>query len=98
MRVLLRDEDGEDRAHELFTAVDIELAEALSVTKLPRILHHALTCRNSWTGHGGVAGKQVHRERLRELEDLLAQGRTGLVIRNLDAAQARSDDPLGEDL
>lgn len=78
LRALLRDEDGEDRARELFTAVDIELAEALSAAKLPRILHHALTRRNSWTGHGGVAGKHVHRERLRELEDLLAQTRAVL--------------------
>jgi hypothetical protein len=78
LRALLRDEDGEDRARELFTAVDIELVEALSGAKLPRILHHALACRNRWTGHGGVAGKHVHRERLRELEDLLAQTRAVL--------------------
>jgi Protein kinase domain len=77
LRVLLRDDD-EDRARELFAAVDIELVEALSAAKLPRILHHALACRNRWTGHGGVASKDVHRERLRELEDLLAQTRAVL--------------------
>lgn len=73
LRALLRDEDGEDRSSKLFTAVDIELVEVLSAAKLATTLHHALTCRNHWTGHGGVAGKHVHRERLRELEDLLAQ-------------------------
>jgi hypothetical protein len=78
LRAVLRDEDGEDRSRELFTAIDIELVEALSGAKLVAILHHALTCRNRWTGHGGVAGKQVHRERLRELEDLLAQTRAVL--------------------
>jgi Protein kinase domain len=78
LRAMLRDGSGEDRASELFTAVDIELVEALSAVKLADILHHALTCRNRWTGHGGVAGKQVHRERLRELEDLLAKTRAVL--------------------
>jgi hypothetical protein len=75
---LLRDEGGEDRARALFIAVDSELVEALSAAKLAAILHHALNCRNRWTGHGGVAGKQVHRERLRELEDLLAKTRAVL--------------------
>jgi Protein kinase domain len=78
LRAVLRDEGGEERAIQLFTAVDIELVEALSAAKLGAILHHALTCRNRWTGHGGVAGKHVHRERLRELEDLLAKTRAVL--------------------
>ena len=78
LRALLRDEGGENRARALFIAVDSELVEALSAAKLGAILHHALTCRNRWTGHGGVAGKQVHRERLRELEDLLAKTRAVL--------------------
>lgn len=78
LRALLGDEDGEDRPRELFTAVDIELVDALSEPKLAGILHHALTCRNRWTGHGGVAGTHVHHERLRELEDLLTQTRAVL--------------------
>jgi hypothetical protein len=72
---LLEDQGGEDRCRELFAAVGFELVEALIADELAAILRHALACRNSWTGHGGVAGGQVHRERLRELEDLLARTR-----------------------
>lgn len=53
LRALLRDEAGEGHVRELFTAVNIELAEALTAAKLASILHHALACRNRWIGHGG---------------------------------------------
>jgi Protein kinase domain len=78
LRALLEDEDGEDRCRELFKATDMELAEALMAVELAAILRHAWGCRNSWTGHGGVAGKHVQGERLNELDELLARTRAVL--------------------
>jgi hypothetical protein len=78
LTVLLTAEDGGDRACALFKTRDPELAEALTSAEFTSILDHACNRRNSWTGHGGVAGPQVHHERLRDLDGLLARTRAVL--------------------
>jgi len=64
-----------DRYLRLFSASDTELVEALTSGGLVKILVHACNRRNQWSGHGGVAGPRQHRERLLELEELLARTR-----------------------
>lgn len=75
IRDLLQAEDGVRRCCQLFVATDTELADALASPELARIFQHALNRRNDWSGHGGVAGQHLHRERLSELEDLLDRAR-----------------------
>jgi hypothetical protein len=75
LRALLQSEDGSDRCRMLFAATDVELVEVLASAELAAIFRHALARRNSWSGHTGVAGEHIHRERLRDLEDLLARTR-----------------------
>jgi Protein kinase domain len=76
-RGLLEDQDGgTGQYHELFAASDTELIEALTSRDLTKILLHARDCRNSWHGHGGIAGLALHRERLSDLADLLSQARS----------------------
>ena len=68
---------GEEAEHylRLFSASDSELVEALTSAELNKILEHARSRRNQWSGHGGVAGPRQHSERLLELEKLLARTR-----------------------
>ena len=73
VRALLDKEDGADRCRELFAATDVDLVEALASAELIAVLRHAWSRRNSWSGHGGVAGQHVQHERLRELDDLLVR-------------------------
>ena len=75
LRAVLEAEGGEERSCELFRTRDLELVEALTAKQLASIFHHACDRRNSWTGHGGVAGPQVQHERLRDLDDLLVRTR-----------------------
>ena len=75
IRGLLQTEDGPDRCCQLFSSADTELAEALASRDMSKILQHALQRRNDWSGHGGIAGPQLHRERLSELEGLLDKTR-----------------------
>jgi len=60
----------------LFSASDTGLVEALTSEPLQRMLMHACSRRNQWSGHGGVAGPRQHGERLTELEELLANARS----------------------
>ena len=78
LRAVLEAEGGEERSCELFKTRDLELVEALTAKELASIFHHACDRRNSWTGHGGVAGQHVQRERLRDLDDLLVRTRAVL--------------------
>ncbi|GEM_PF-6264056 len=78
VRMVLDASDGEERCRELFRAADLELAEALTEGELAGIFRHAWDRRNSWIGHGGVAGHQVQGERLRDLEGLLTRTRAVL--------------------
>ena len=78
LRAVLEAEGGEEHSCELFKARDLELVEALTAEDLTSIFHHACDRRNSWTGHGGVAGAHVQRERLRDLDDLLVRTRAVL--------------------
>jgi hypothetical protein len=73
VRAMLDGEDGADRCRELFAATDVDLVEALASVNLTAILRHAWSRRNSWSGHGGVAGQHVQHERLGELDDLLVR-------------------------
>jgi hypothetical protein len=75
LHAILEADGGGRRFGELFRAADLELAEALTDTELTAILRHAWSRRNNWLGHGGVAGQQVQRERLKELDDLLVRTR-----------------------
>jgi serine/threonine protein kinase len=75
IRDLLETEEGVDRCRQLFVATDTELADTLASPELTKIFQHALHRRNDWSGHGGIAGQQLHHERLGELENLLAQVR-----------------------
>src|SRR5450755_2057190 len=75
IRDLLQTENGVNRCCQLFAAADTELADAIGSPDLARMFQHALHRRNDWSGHGGVAGQHLHRERLRELEDLLDRTR-----------------------
>lgn len=59
----------------LYGATDPELAEALASTTLTEILCKARDARNAWSGHGGIAGRAVHQERLQELKDILDSAR-----------------------
>jgi hypothetical protein len=59
----------------LYGAADAELAEALTSATLTEILFKARDARNVWSGHGGVAGRAVYQERLRELERILDSAR-----------------------
>jgi serine/threonine protein kinase len=73
-RGLLENQHGDaGRCYELFAASDTDLVEALTSRDLTKILLHARDCRNSWSGHGGIADLTHHRERLRDLEDLLSR-------------------------
>lgn len=78
LRSLLEPDGAEERCRGLFRARDLELAEALTDVELVKVFRHAWDRRNSWTGHGGVAGPQVQRERLRDLDDLLTRTRAVL--------------------
>jgi hypothetical protein len=78
LRGLLQDEVGVERCRGLFKVADADLVETLVSEETEGILRHALDCRNTWSGHGGVAGIQVQRGRLRELEDLLSRVRAQL--------------------
>lgn len=78
LRKVLEAKGGAERCRELFKTRDLELVEALTSTELATIFRHAWDRRNNWAGHGGVAGQHVQRERLRELEDLLARARAVL--------------------
>jgi hypothetical protein len=53
--------------------MNLDLAERLNSRKLADLLRHALARRNTWSGHGGIAGQRLHKERLQELEDLLTR-------------------------
>ena len=75
LRAMLEAEGGNKRTCELFKAEDLELVEALTHAELAAIFRHAWARRNSWSGHGGVAGMQVQQERLRDLDDLLDRTR-----------------------
>jgi hypothetical protein len=75
LRAVLEAEGGEERSRELFRTRDLELVEALTGRELASIFYHACDRRNSWTGHGGVAGPQVQHERLRNLDNLLVRTR-----------------------
>lgn len=75
LRALLDGEDGADHCRELFAAAELELVDALASVELAAILRHAWARRNSWIGHGGIPGPQVQRERLGDLDDLLARTR-----------------------
>jgi serine/threonine protein kinase len=75
IRELLQTEDGPNRCCQLFRATNTELADALASPDLARIFQRALHRRNNWSGHGGIAGPHLHRERLSELEDLLDKTR-----------------------
>jgi hypothetical protein len=70
---LLNSEADANRCLEAFAAADDELIDALVSAELGGILRHAWDRRNSWSGHGGVAGRSVHRERLSDLKDLLVR-------------------------
>jgi len=76
LRALLNSEDGADRCRQLFAAADLELVDALASAELTGILRHAWDRRNSWSGHGGIAGDRIHRERLGDLQELLARSQT----------------------
>jgi hypothetical protein len=78
LRAMLDAEGGAERSRELFRARDLELAEALTAVELAAIFRHARDRRNSWAGHGGVAGPRVQRERLGDLDDLLGRARSVL--------------------
>jgi hypothetical protein len=78
LRAVLAAEGGEERCCELFKTRDLELAEALTAKDLASIFRHACDRRNSWKGHGGVAGPHVQHERLQDLDDLLARTRAVL--------------------
>jgi serine/threonine protein kinase len=78
VRELLQNEAGANYCRDLFMAANLEMVEALASVELAGIFQHALDRRNSWSGHGGVAGQIVHRERLGDLEDLL--GRTRALV------------------
>ncbi len=78
LRLVLEAKRGEERSCELFGTRDLELVEALTAEELASIFDHACDRRNSWTGHGGVAGQHVQRERLRVLDDLLVRTRAVL--------------------
>jgi hypothetical protein len=78
LRAVLEAQGGEKRTCELFSAQDLELVEALTDVELATIFRHAWERRNSWAGHGGVAGQHVQRERLRDLDDLLDRARAVL--------------------
>jgi hypothetical protein len=73
VRALLDGVDGADRCRELFAAADVDLVEALASVELTAVLRHAWSRRNSWSGHGGVAGHHVQQKRLRDLDDLLVR-------------------------
>jgi len=75
IRDLLDTGDGMSRCCQLFVATDTELADALASPELAGIFQHALHRRNDWSGHGGIAGQHLHRERLTEVEDLLDRTR-----------------------
>jgi serine/threonine protein kinase len=75
-RGLLENQNGgADRCYELFAASDADLVEAFTSLDITKILLHARDCRNSWSGHGGIAGPALYRERLGELEGLLSRTR-----------------------
>lgn len=78
LRTLLESHDGADRCCELFAASDAELVDALVSAELGGIFRHALNRRNTWSGHGGIAGERVQHERIRDLQELL--GRTQAVL------------------
>jgi serine/threonine protein kinase len=65
-----------DRCYELFAAVasdEDNLVDALANPDFNSILQIALSCRNDWLGHGGVANLQEYERRLHELEMLLGR-------------------------
>jgi hypothetical protein len=68
-------EDEPDRCLELFAATDTELVGLLAGAGLADILHAALYRRNNWSGHGGVPGERIQRERLSDLRHLLEKTR-----------------------
>jgi serine/threonine protein kinase len=75
-RGLLELPDGDaGRCYGLFAASDTDMVEALTSRELIKILLHARDCRNMWSGHGGIAGTRLYRERLGKLEDLLSRMR-----------------------
>ncbi len=78
LTALLETDGGEERACALFKTEDLELAEALVSSEFCSILDHACNRRNSWAGHGGVAGRHVQAERLRDLDELLVRTRAVL--------------------
>jgi hypothetical protein len=73
-RELLADNDGGSNVYlQLFAASDPALPEILASWDLTKLLLQARDCRNAWSGHGGMPGLQIQRERLHELASLLAQ-------------------------
>jgi type I restriction enzyme M protein len=78
LTAVLEADGGGERACALFKTRDLELVEALVSREFVSILNHACNRRNSWTGHGGVAGGHVQGERLRDLDDLLVRTRAVL--------------------
>jgi serine/threonine protein kinase len=74
----LEADGGEERVGAMFKTRDLELAEALTSQEFASILDHACDRRNSWSGHGGVAGRHINAERLKDLDDLLVRTRAVL--------------------
>ncbi|HXL95514.1 MAG TPA: protein kinase, partial [Streptosporangiaceae bacterium] len=68
--------DETDHYLKLFTATDADLIEALVSKKLDEILRHACVRRNEWIGHGGRTNPKVLRDRLGDLEEVLARTRS----------------------
>jgi serine/threonine protein kinase len=75
IRTLLQDETGEQRCSDLFETAETELIDALTSAELTGILRRVVQCRNSWSGHGGVAGPQLRQQRLGELASMLTDTR-----------------------
>jgi hypothetical protein len=73
-RELLADDNGGPSHYlQLFAASDPALPEVLASSDLAKLLLQARDCRNAWSGHGGMPGLQIQRERLHELASLLSQ-------------------------
>lgn len=70
-RELLANES--DNYLRLFAATDRALPEVLTSQGLSNILLQARDHRNTWSGHGGMPGVTMQRERLHELAQLLSR-------------------------
>lgn len=78
LSALPEDDDGAERIRRLFHTRDLALADALSSQNFAKILLCARDRRNTWAGHGGIAGEEVQRARLSEIRDLLAKTQAAL--------------------